>query len=217
MYLSRLLLNPRSRRVQREMADPYQLHRTIMSAFVAPRAASSVLHRLDIHSRTGQITLLVQSGAPPDWVALASTDYLLPDDPLSDLVNPAVKSIDLSFTPGQRLRFRLCANPTVKLVRHDETGARRNSNRVPLVHEDRQLAWLTGKAAQSGFHVLEATITGQNRQKGWKRGASPLTLLTVQFDGHLQITDADAFQQALAHGIGPARAFGCGLLSLAPA
>ena len=33
MYLSRLLLNPRSRQVQRETADPYNLHKTIMQAF----------------------------------------------------------------------------------------------------------------------------------------------------------------------------------------
>lgn len=217
MVLSRLLLNPRSRRVQRETADPYQLHRTIMSAFVDPRAASGVLHRLDIHSRTGQVTLLVQSQAAPDWAALAATDYLLPADPLSDLDNPAVKTVTLPLSAGQVLNFRLRANPTVKLVRRDESGQRRNSNRVPLVHEDQQFAWLATKAGQSGFRVLQATITGQNRQQGSKRGAPPLTLFTVQFDGRLQITDVAAFEEALARGIGPARAFGCGLLSLAPA
>ena len=33
MYLSRLILNPRNRRVQREIAGPYQMHRSIMRAF----------------------------------------------------------------------------------------------------------------------------------------------------------------------------------------
>lgn len=217
MFLSRLLLNPRSRRVQRETADPYQLHRTIMAAFTDPRAASGVLHRLDIHSRTGQMTLLVQSQTAPDWVPLAATDYLLPADPLSDLDNPAVKTISLPLSTGQVMNFRLRANPTVKLVRRDETGQRLNGNRVPLVHEDQQVAWLATKAGQSGFRVLHATITAHSKERGLKKGQPPLTLYTVQFDGRLQITDVAAFEEALARGIGPARAFGCGLLSLAPA
>ena len=33
MFLSKLILNPRNRRVQREIADPYQMHRSLMRAF----------------------------------------------------------------------------------------------------------------------------------------------------------------------------------------
>ena len=33
MYLSQLTLNPRTRRVQRELANPYELHRTLMRAY----------------------------------------------------------------------------------------------------------------------------------------------------------------------------------------
>ena len=49
MYLSRLILNPRSRQVQKELADPYQLHRTIMAAFpdVLP-PDERVLFRVDL-------------------------------------------------------------------------------------------------------------------------------------------------------------------------
>lgn len=218
MYLSRLLLNPRSRQVQRDTADLYQLHRTVLSAFADSRAASSVLHRLDLHPRTGQVTLLVQSQSAPDWAKLTSTDYLLPAGPFDELENPAVKQLALSLTAGQMLSFRLRVNPTVKKVRRDADGRRLNSNRVPLVREDHQFSWLANKAMQSGFRVLHATVTDWSEQKGWRqRGAPPLTCYTVQFDGRLQIADATVFQVALERGIGPARAFGCGLLSLAPA
>ncbi|WP_431066567.1 type I-E CRISPR-associated protein Cas6/Cse3/CasE [Methylotuvimicrobium sp.] len=40
---------------------------------------------------------------------------------------------------------------------------------------------------------------------------------TVLFDGILSITDADIFQTQVVRGIGPAKAFGCGLLSVAGA
>jgi CRISPR system Cascade subunit CasE len=218
MYLSRLLLNPRSRQVQRDSADPYQLHRTVLRAFADPRQASGVLHRLDVHPRTGQMSLLVQSQATPHWGALTAGDYLLPADPFDGLENPAVKAVALSLVAGQVLSFRLRANPTIKKARRDASGRWLNSNRVPLVYEDQQYAWLASRAARGGFRVLQAAITGQSRRTSSRQeDAPPLTLFTVQFDGRLQIIDSAAFQTALAKGIGPARAFGCGLLSLAPA
>lgn len=217
MYLSRLLLNPRSRQVQRETADPYQLHRTLLQAFDANRAKAGVLHRLDVDARSGRIILLVQSQAQPDWSRLPNPDYLLADDPSSGLDNPAVKTVNLPLTAGQMLTFRLRANPTVKKVRYDEAGKRLNSNRVPLVHEEKQLAWLAQKAEQSGFRLLQVTAGSQGNSRSWREGQSPLTLYTVQFDGRLQVQDPERLRQAVAQGIGPARAFGCGLLSLAPA
>ncbi|HKV39599.1 MAG TPA: type I-E CRISPR-associated protein Cas6/Cse3/CasE, partial [Blastocatellia bacterium] len=33
LYFSRLLLNPRSRQVRSELANPYEMHRTLMRAF----------------------------------------------------------------------------------------------------------------------------------------------------------------------------------------
>jgi CRISPR system Cascade subunit CasE len=217
MYLSRLLLNPRSRQVQRDTADPYQLHRTIMKAFVEKRDDAGVLHRLDIYPDSGTAVLLVQSSCPPDWTALAEGDYLLPPDPFSGLPNPAVKQINLLLRRGQRLRFRLRANPTVKKARRDEKGERRNSNRVPLVHEAQQVEWLQKRAQAHGFCLLHLEIGHAQALRGHKGDDGRLIkLYTVQYDGRLQITDPTQFQEALAKGIGPARAFGCGLLSLAP-
>jgi len=39
-----------------------------------------------------------------------------------------------------------------------------------------------------------------------------MTHFTVRFDGLLRITDPDAFRATLIRGIGPAKAFGCGLM-----
>ena len=53
MYLSRLILNPLSRRVQKEMANPYEMHRSIMRAFPARIGDDSerVLFRVDQQPR----------------------------------------------------------------------------------------------------------------------------------------------------------------------
>jgi CRISPR system Cascade subunit CasE len=214
MYLSRLILNPRSRRVQREVARPYQMHRSIMHAFpdgLAPQE-ERVLFRLDANPRTGALTLLVQSLGLPDWSWLAEPGvrgYLLPvDEP-----NPAVKSFDLDLAPGQVLAFRLRANPTVK--RKFSDGAHK---RVGLYREEEQHEWLKRKAENGGFRLLSVRVGGQDIVGGQIRrnGAThKLRLLSVQFDGLLQVTDPEQLHEAVRRGIGSGKGLGFGLLSLA--
>lgn len=212
MYLSQLTLNPRSRQVQSELARPYELHRTLMRAFPddVKREDADLLHRLDTEPRTGRLTLLAQSMLEPDWSPLLEAGqghYLL--------APPQCKPIKLALPAGRVLRFRLVANPTIKKVRRDENGVRRkNGNRVPLLRETEQIDWLQKKGQLHGFGLQHAQVRALGQQTSRKR---KLTLYTVQFEGLLEITDPQNFAQALQTGIGPAKAFGCGLLSLAPA
>ncbi len=227
MYLSRLILNPRSRQVQSELAHPYQMHRTISRAFAAVQfdenRSCGVLFRLDRHPHDGLLTLLVQSQHRPNWSHLLDgKNYLLPEEMLPSSIgaNPAVKAVELRLRAGQVLSFRLRANPTVKKKRE----GKKHGNRVPLVREERQIAWLKQKGERHGFRLLRVTVSEPQRYRIWKQrvskkgdSAPPITLFTVRFDGVLQITDPEAFAQALRQGIGPSKAFGCGLLSVAPA
>ena len=43
-----------------------------------------------------------------------------------------------------------------------------------------------------------------------------MTHLAVRFDGLLRVTDAGDFRETLICGIGPGKAYGFGLLSIAP-
>jgi len=215
MYLSRLILNPRHRRVQKEVAQPYQMHRSLMNAFpdgLEP-GDERVLFRLEAHPRTGALTLLVQSLTLPDWSWLAkprARGYLLPvDEP-----NPAVKSFDLNLAPGQVLAFRLRANPTAR--RRLPDGSRK---RVGLCREEEQRDWLERKAEQGGFRVLSVRTSNQTMVGGKIRRndeAHKLRLLAVQFDGLLQVTDPDRLRDTVQQGIGSGKSLGFGLLSLAP-
>jgi CRISPR system Cascade subunit CasE len=213
IYLSQLILNPASRMVQSECQNPYEMHRTLMHGFANKRRETNVLYRLDIHPYSGMMALLVQSTIEPDWQPLSQVgqwEYLL--------APPQWKAVELDLPNGRSLQFRLTANPTIKKVRRDEHGQRQNSNRVPLVHEAAQIEWLQKQAAAHGFRLLDLAISQPQRQTGWQKdNGRPLTLYTVQYNGRLQITDATQFTHALHTGIGPAKAFGCGLLSLAPA
>jgi CRISPR system Cascade subunit CasE len=218
LYLSRLLLNPRSSQVRREVHDPYNLHRTLMHAFPAKRDQSGVLHRLDTDSRSGLRFLLVQSRAEPDWSYLVEKAYLAPPDPFVLAGNPAIKPFNLALRTGQILRFRLVANPTSK----------KDGKRWPLLEEKERRHWLQTigegnedkKRKSRGFKVLEMDLQQPYTQPSDihrdDQTSHKLTLNIVQFDGYLQVTDPDKLLTAVQTGIGPAKAFGCGLLSLAP-
>ena len=214
MYLSRLILNPRSRRVQKEVAQPYQMHRSLMKAFPdnLELGEERVLFRLEAHPRTGALILLVQSLTLPDWSWLAEPDahdYLLPvDEP-----NPAVKSFDLNLAPGQVLAFRLRANPTAR--RRLPDGTRK---RVGLCREEEQRDWLKRKSERGGFRVLSVRTSNQTIVGGKIRRngtAHKLRLLSVQFDGLLQVTDPDRLRETVRQGVGSGKGLGFGLLSLA--
>jgi len=243
MFLSRLRLNPISRAVRADLADCQSLHRTIMSAFGqavsedgGARATFSTLHRVDTDPRTGTVTVYVQSEGRPDWTHLPQ-GYLLSGGGPGE--NPACKAIADALgrlEAGDRLRFRLRANPTRKIdTKSGPDGLRRNGRRVELRTEEDQLAWLSRKAASGGFEVLAVRVdtrvldvvaTGRGtggRAVGAKwagTGGSPrelrLTFTPVLFDGHLRVTDPDLFRRTMAAGIGPGKAYGFGLLSLAP-
>lgn len=197
MYLSQLQLNPRSREAQSDIADRYALHRTVLSAFPESMPDKErVLFRLETYQRVP--VLLVQSLDAPQWdksPRVMRNGYLLADIGL--------KSYSPMFSQDQRLQFRLTANPTVK----------RDGKRHALRAQEDQERWLERKAGESGFQLNAVqvrdvlTIQGQHRKMKWQQ---------VRFDGLLTVTDVEMFSQAIRNGIGSAKGFGFGLLSVAP-
>jgi CRISPR system Cascade subunit CasE len=205
MYLSRLIPNVRSAEARRDLADAYELHRTLMRAFPDKDhgGPGRVLFRVDVERDTQQAIVLVQSDKTPDWALLPDAYTTRPSE---------CKAISLAFESGQRLRFRLRANPVVKRkVEGSAEGKRRG-----LVREADQLAWLGRKGSEGGFGVESAMAVaeGFGASRRGKNGSA--THLAVRFDGLLTVTDPAAFLQLLAKGVGPAKGFGFGLLSVAP-
>lgn len=87
--------------------------------------------------------------------------------------------------------------------------------------EDKLRGWLVRKGELNGFIAarVEASpdpLTG-DMQPGQKADGTNIMHKAVVFEGLLKITDVERFRQALLHGIGSGKAYGFGLLSLAPA
>lgn len=230
MYLSRLTLNPRTRRVQRELANPYELHRTLMQSFPEQLPAGErILFRVDIDDDTGVPTVLLQSHTAPDWAWLGdpgAQGYLLRA--------PESKPFTLTFTPGQRLAFRLRANPTEKTwlpKDKDDPNSEKKPMRVALTAKkkpgtdeyqsvaERQRAWLERKGASGGFQVVEVNISTEGNLYGKTSGETrhALQFSAVRFEGILQVTDPEQLWHTVQTGIGSGKGFGFGLLSLARA
>ncbi|MGY6275376.1 type I-E CRISPR-associated protein Cas6/Cse3/CasE [Methylomonas sp. MgM2] len=133
----------------------------------------------------------------------------------------AQREFALNISNGQRLRFRLRANP-IKTIKDSSKGCVEKKSktftktvRVPLLHEEQQQAWLERKfldfAQLETLIVQPEPVTYFRKPKEGRSGK----IQTVLFDGVMTVTDAAEFEAQVAHGIGPAKAFGCGLLSVA--
>jgi CRISPR system Cascade subunit CasE len=222
MYLSQLMLNPSCRLVQRDLARPYEMHRTLSHAFPQGEVhvtrdaddAVGLLYRAD--DQEGVISVLVQSKTAPDWRWLAEQrdgrGYPYLTRPVG------FKPVNVALAAGQLLSFRLRANPTKRL----SAGKGHNGKRVGIDAEEEQLNWLARKGEQHGFRLLQAQASRDAKIKNEKAierddKVHDLELLSVQFDGVLQVTDAALLLRAVEIGIGSGKGFGFGLLSLAPA
>ncbi len=246
LYLSRLLLSPRSRQVMSEMAHYYEMHRTLMRAF--PKATDDtqskardefgVLFRADVDDPRGVARVYVQSLVKPDWSFLDGlSDYLCADAETPNLSCKNIMPAYQNLHNGQILSFRLRANPTKRIAKHDDTM---KGKRVELTRENEQIDWLIRKGQErekgvpGGFELLmnevkdvrgeirmlpRINVCSEGKQKGRKRDAAcghVTTHLAVLFEGLLRVTDKNAFLETLIRGIGSGKALGFGLLSVAP-
>ncbi|MEA4909280.1 MAG: type I-E CRISPR-associated protein Cas6/Cse3/CasE [Anaerolineaceae bacterium] len=219
MYLSQLILNPRARMVRADLSRPYQLHQVIMSGFFGCPEGERVLYRLDLSSRDGIPRLLVKSDSLPDWSRLAvREDYLLK----LPAGNPQVRIYDPQVRVGQRLAFRLLANPTrSQPAEQKQPGEKRKrGKRVSIGREEDQAAWLAHKAGDCGFRLHTLRLANLGPQvfniRRDEHETHAVRFWAVRFDGELDVTDPDAFLGTLQQGIGSAKGFGYGLLSIAP-
>ena len=210
MYLSRLTLNPRNAGARRDAATPYELHRTLMRGVDGHADAGRLLFRLEPEQGPDGPVVLVQTENFPDWQPLLANGYLLRAD--------GPKAFEPELHDEQVLRFRLLANPVKKV----------EGRRIPLKHSEARHEhdktywdWLHRRAELAGFSVLQAhdaparTAPARPEKRTYRKREIPH--FGVRFDGVLRVTDPAKLRDALRSGIGPAKAFGFGLLSLAPA
>lgn len=229
MYLTRFRINPERIGARKLLSSPQVLHAAVMSSFAelpdptpdAPR----VLWRIDRDPRPHthlcivspykpDLTHLVEQAGWPTTARWETFDY----GPFLDRLGA-----------GDRWAFRLTANP-IHSVRNKDGAPTKITAHITARH---QLGWLLQRQQAAGFTIVrkpsaheqqdelaqhELILYNRRQFAFQKKGAGkPVTLVTVTYDGRLQITDPDAFRRTLTHGLGKAKAYGCGLMTLAQA
>lgn len=222
-YLSRVSIDPAgtdANRLAREVCgNGYREHQQLWRLFEAdPDAERDFLFRREQHSG-GFPRFYLLSGRQPqqaDGVWQVETKVF----------HPLIRN-------GQRLAFSLRVNPVV--TRRDETGRQQrhdvvmdlkhqtgyaelpNAERLPMAKlvEEAGKAWLHKRAEKCGFSFVpeDICVEGYAQHRATKKGRGiPIRYSTLDYRGLLTVEDIGQFQLALLNGIGPAKAFGCGLM-----
>jgi CRISPR system Cascade subunit CasE len=220
MFLTKMPINPRRRGTRTLMSSPQALHAAVMAGFAdaRPTEEGRVLWRLDTYN-SHRIVLFVASPDQPDFTHIVEqagwptteTWTTRPYDPLLE-----------SLRPGQHWQFRLTANP----VRSGRRAGWADTKPIGHVTVKQQEQWLIDRAANAGFRLIPRQDSDTNDADfdlavinrsvhRFRRGDGQITITTATFEGHLEITDTAALRHSLTHGIGRAKSYGCGLLTLA--
>jgi CRISPR system Cascade subunit CasE len=233
MFLTRFRINTARLGSRRLLSSPQVLHAAVMASFAAAPAHTGddarVLWRVDHNART-DVQLYLVSPTRPDLTHLVEQAGW----PTSETWTT------YDYTPflgklaaGDTWAFRLTANPVHSVRTQDgQATTKRTAHRTP----HHQAGWLLQRQESLGFRIVEKPVEpgslpgasehelvvhgrrdqnfGKTEQATGHRNR--VQLAAVTFDGRLQITDPDTLRAALTRGIGKGKAYGCGLLTLAP-
>jgi CRISPR system Cascade subunit CasE len=219
MFLTRFRINPARRGARKLLGSPHAMHAAVRSGFPEPtdyeQGARRTLWRID-NPAPATVNLYIVSPGRPDLTHLVEQAGWPTTDTWQTREYGGVLD---SLGNQQRWAFRLTANPVHNGRKTPESPS---TQRFGHVREADQAQWLLSRAERYGF-VVPAQPDGepnlrlhQRQTQTFKRGNGRVTLVTATFDGLLEIVDAGRFRQALTGGIGHGKAYGCGLLTLAP-
>ncbi|QDQ98569.1 type I-E CRISPR-associated protein Cas6/Cse3/CasE [Tomitella fengzijianii] len=223
MYLTRMFLNPRRRGAMKLLGSPQAMHAAVMAGFppgtetTTPRGR--VLWRVD-RPAPEQVALFIASPHEPCLVHLKEqAGWSTADAWHTRDYRPLLDGL----CAGDQYNFRLVGNPTHR--GKDSRGVTKVFAHVTVAQQEH---WLLRKAELHGFSLTAPAAEGDgsgfpgpmmvaDRQtRRFRRSGSSVEVGTARFDGVLEVTDPDALRMALCHGIGRAKAYGCGLMTLAP-
>lgn len=212
MYLSRIQLDDKLRETMRALSSPHILHGAIEQGFSDKE--NRKLWRVDWLNNA--CYLLVLSKETPDFTHIANQFGYPSHQPLWQTKD--YNRLISRLQSGQQWHFRLRANPTRNSFKEkNETSGR--GKVFAHVTSQQQKEWLLVKAEGCGFNLAEDGFNVVHTQRlSFQKGGNnkhQATIHAAVFEGHLTITEPERFKHTLLFGIGRAKAYGCGLLTIA--
>ena len=203
MFLHKLTPSLRHPQARKDLASRYEMHRTLATALATEEGvppADRYLWRLD-EGRDGAASILVQTVLPVDWSPLERRHGGYCEDIKA---NKAMAT--KQFDRGEVFHFRLHASPSRMSA----------GKRSALIEEGEQVDWVNRVAGEHGFEIVDCDRRRGYLEKHHKADGNLIILAAAEFDGVLRVVDTARFQAAIKYGVGRGKAFGFGLLSLAP-
>lgn len=242
MYLTRFRINTTRGGARRLLSSPQALHAAVLASFPEPPAGDDpdggggggrprVLWRID-RSVRGEMFLHIVSPADPDLTHLVDQAGW-PRQSRSG--SPGWQTRPYTpflsrLTRGDSWAFRLTANPVHSIRRKPGEPTKRTAHLTPR----HQLRWLLQRQELCGFRLAPSqrpqterleeryeVVVHHRRDLSFHKprdcgDTHKVTLVTATYDGHLEITDPEALRHTLTRGLGKAKAYGCGLMTLSP-
>jgi len=207
MYLSRIELDYKRRTTMQALAQPSRLHGAIERCFEGERKRR--LWRID--NLLSAVYLLLLSEDKPDFQNL--WEQFGDKDKHGVWETKSYESFLEKIAAGQQRRFRLSANPVRSVKTIEEKRGKIYAHMTPKYQKE----WLADRAGKHGFMIEDDYFEVVRSE--WVNfvkinTTKKVSILTVDFEGVLQITDADLFRKTLVDGVGRAKAYGCGLLTV---
>ncbi|GAA5107389.1 type I-E CRISPR-associated protein Cas6/Cse3/CasE [Haloechinothrix salitolerans] len=216
MFLTKMQLNPQRRKARKLLSSPQAMHAAVLAGFPDSRPSEDgrVLWRVDSYG-AHRVLLYISSPDKPDLTHLVEQAGW---PTTQGWQTASYDSLLDSLETGQRWQFRLTANP-VHAVRREGWSATKPLGHVTVVQQQQ---WLLDRQERLGFRIAPSSVADEldvavvdRAVRRFDRNGSRVTISTATFEGHLDVADTDAFRCALTFGIGRAKSYGCGLLTLA--
>jgi CRISPR system Cascade subunit CasE len=211
--------------------DPYGQHQAVWKLFDLPRQEekekADFLFRFEIDK---------QNELPVFYVLSCKQS---PRD-REDIWDIEFKKYNPDMREGDRLAFNVRVNPVItkrpsepdpnpkKRKRHDvlmEAKNRLKNEGIPKeswphvneLIQDSGIEWLKARAEKNGFIFSDDEDSKEVRVEGYQvhrffRKGKKTSYSSIDFVGTLSVIKPNLFKEVLFKGLGPAKAFGCGLM-----
>lgn len=195
--------------------NPYNIHRCLWRLFPGESQESRQSHA---EQRAGFLfrAETYQTGRPARFLVQSRQRPA----PIASIQTLGCREFHPQPQSAQRLAFLLTANPIKTIVDtqiEDKPGKHPNRQqqfkcRVPLLHEEQQREWLRRQLAAAADTASITVLP--HPPLYFRKGERGGKIVTVTFEGMLQVKAPEILMRTLENGIGPAKSFGCGLLLL---
>lgn len=222
MFLTHMRLNPGRRGTARLLASAQRMHAAVLLGFPAlDTDAERVLWRID-QTSPHDVNLLVASPREPDLTHVIEQAGWPTAPDATWRTRPYSPFLD-RLDAGQHWAFRVRINPVVR-KRDVENGNRIVT--IPHLTAAQQEGWLAERAERLGVsfaidgqeepsvQLTHRTSSSFERRNAPQSSGRDVTIASAQLDGHLKVVDPELLRTALRSGIGRAKAYGCGLMTL---